>query len=102
MVIQDITRPRNTLPAGGRGCPELCGWWDRRKPPAAVRLYSGHEPEDAVNKAKGGSCWPLLDKATLTPSPKIMGNSCEATPQTPKPRAEELARDYRTDVFLLQ
>ena len=101
-VLIEVTRPCSILPVGGTGCPEHYGWWDRGKPPSAVRLYSGHEPEDNGNKVKRHSCRLLLDNATLMPSPKITESPHEATPQTSPPRAEELAHDYSTYVFLLQ
>ena len=41
---KDVAYPRSTRPIGGKGDPELRGWWDRGKPASPTRLHFGHGP----------------------------------------------------------
>ena len=36
VLMEDVTYPRSLKPAGGKGHPELCGWWDGGKPASAA------------------------------------------------------------------
>ena len=65
VLTEDVTYPSIREPIGGRGRPELWGWWDRGKPASAVRLYSGHKLKEAWSKGKTHSYRLLLGKGRV-------------------------------------
>ena len=56
VLMDDVTYPCSVKPAGSKGLPELCGWWDGGKPASAAFLYSRYELEEVGSKGETHSC----------------------------------------------